>query len=690
MGPFQIKIRINILFAALAFSSAVQLKAQNNSDSLFHILVTGDGSRITKLLTSYPIQLVSVNPLKVIDLADSALRFSSNIKNKDVYTKLLRTKAIALTMISDYDSSRKILDEAMKIREESGLTSESGKFYLNYGHTEALSSHFHKAIEYYQSGMKAAEKENNKEDLAYGYTNLAILNFLINEPEKAMRYNEKALKIVRENNYTYLLGDVYQHYVIMYIGLGDLNTAMKYAEMAAEAYKLTGNKIGLGGIYDNTGLILGFLGKDNESINYFKKSLEIREEISDLKGVASSYINIASALIDLNRVDEGLKYLNDANALIGKYNDQRQLSQSLNKLSVGYEKKGNYIKALEYYKKFKASYDSVFSGESIGRILRVEAQHLNEQKQKEIESLRAMKEKDDQIRLFLILAIIFVGVAAFAAVNAFLFKRKAHQNLGELNRQLLKKTEELELLNEELKSLNQDKDKFFSVIAHDLRSPFFALLGNSELLAHDIDIMTREQISEFSHNTLAMTRNIYSLLENLLAWSTYSTGRIKFNPAVFDAAAQIMQIIEVSRVTASQKSIRIQFNPDGEYRVNSDKEIINLVVRNLVSNSVKFTPAGGKIDLHIFRSSDNTVITVSDTGSGIPEESLLNMFTNKINSTRGTENEKGTGLGLMLCKDMADLIGGKISAENLPGGGARFTFVVPDRVSPGNHKTVSG
>lgn len=226
--------------------------------------------------------------------------------------------------------------------------------------------------------------------------------------------------------------------------------------------------------------------------------------------------------------------------------------------------------------------------------------------------------------------------------------------------------------------LNASKDKFFSIIAHDLKSPFNSIIGFSELLVENVNEKNYSNIDEIATLILNSSSMAMDLLANLLAWSQMETGRMTFKPEKFDASEIFADTVSLFLPTASQKSIQAENRVSPGTIVFADKKMINSVLRNLVSNAIKFTNSGGKIEISSEISADVAIFTVKDNGVGIPKEKIDKLFSISENiSTPGTKQEKGTGLGLMLCKEFIDKNNGKIWAESIEGVGSSFSFSLP-------------
>jgi signal transduction histidine kinase len=231
----------------------------------------------------------------------------------------------------------------------------------------------------------------------------------------------------------------------------------------------------------------------------------------------------------------------------------------------------------------------------------------------------------------------------------------------------------------ELRQLNASKDKFFSIIAHDLKSPFNAIMGFSDILVEQVREKDYEGIDEYAGYILQSSKRAMELLMNLMEWSRSQTGRMDYNPENFEIVEFLGDIIPLFDDIAGQKSISIAREFPPEAIVFADQAMISTVFRNLISNAIKFTQPGGKITLTINPDQSGFLVSVADTGIGIPQKMICKLFRiDQSYSTTGTNNEEGTGLGLILCKEFVEKHGGKIWVESEEGKGSRFSFTIPN------------
>ena len=244
---------------------------------------------------------------------------------------------------------------------------------------------------------------------------------------------------------------------------------------------------------------------------------------------------------------------------------------------------------------------------------------------------------------------------------------------------LQRKAEKTLIKSEErLRELNATKDKFFSIIAHDLKNPFNDLMGFTQLLALNIDKYDKPKIEQFTQIIHQSSKLAYNLLENLLDWSRSQTGTLKYNPEKISINQLVDENINLLESTAKNKNIRIFSELDKEVYAQADKNMIRTVLRNLISNGIKYTNQGGYINIRSFCDNHICEISVADNGIGISAENIDKIF--KIDesfSTIGTEREKGTGLGLILCKEFVEKNGGRLRVKSEPEKGSAFSFTLP-------------
>lgn len=254
-------------------------------------------------------------------------------------------------------------------------------------------------------------------------------------------------------------------------------------------------------------------------------------------------------------------------------------------------------------------------------------------------------------------------------------ERIVAKRTSEINQQ----KEEILAKRDELQIANAEKDKFFKIIAHDLQSPFNSIMGFSEILAEQVNEKNYESIEKYAGIIFKSSERALDLLRNLLEWAQSQSGRMNYDPVNLDLLDLINEIMVLFNDIASQKSITIKKSVPPNAIVFADKAMISTVLRNLISNAIKFTHLGGEIVITVLEIQNHFKVSVSDNGIGVPQENLQKLFRIDENySTSGTNKEKGTGLGLVLCKEFIEKHGGEIWIESDEGKGSTIYFTLPN------------
>lgn len=286
--------------------------------------------------------------------------------------------------------------------------------------------------------------------------------------------------------------------------------------------------------------------------------------------------------------------------------------------------------------------------------------------------------KNDQI-------LIIGGADSAQLMHQNLMMHNLNREIGNLQRQLIKEKRNLEEtlkklneVNKELNDANATKDKFFSIIAHDLKNPFTALLGFTEFLRTNFRTLDVKEAEEMIEMLYSSSNTTYKLLEDLLLWSRSQLGKVTFNPEPVKLQEIWKELSEQLSVQAEDKGIILNFKDTLGIELYCDRNMVKTIIRNLVSNAIKFSYKGSDVDIKVHLNGDMAQITVSDKGVGIEKEKIEKLWVVVAhNSTAGTENESGTGLGLVLCKEFIQTNGGEIRVESEIGKGSDFIFTIP-------------
>ncbi|MBU2465674.1 MAG: HAMP domain-containing histidine kinase, partial [Bacteroidetes bacterium] len=323
---------------------------------------------------------------------------------------------------------------------------------------------------------------------------------------------------------------------------------------------------------------------------------------------------------------------------------------------------------------------SIFNEESDRRIEELKVIYEIKEKDAELEALSEQNQLNQRIiqKQYQVILITIIAVILFLGIIFVL--RRSRLKILEKNKEIRSQKDAIQQKNKNLQELNQTKDKFISIISHDLRGPFNSLIGLLEMFIDDYSTIDDEERLTMLKSMHKSSTNTYNLLVNLLDWSRAQRSKIENNPKIFNCHEVVNQVFELLASRAERKSHELINDLPENTETFSDPNLISSILINLVNNAIKFTPKGGTIRVHYIEEANQCRICVDDNGIGIPKEKQQELF--KIDSdfrNPGTEKETGTGLGLVLVKEFVDLIGGEIMVSSLPEKGSRFCFTIPKK-----------
>lgn len=532
-----------------------------------------------------------------------------------------------------------------------------------------------KAIEQFIEGMKLCE--NDARSTAKLLSNIAMTHTRMRNLNDAIYYYRKALSLNSSIQN-------YEGMAVNYNGLGEIyktnhrpdSALLNYLKAKNLSKKTDFQAIALSNM---AGIYMNYPDSIIKAVDCLRQSWAIFRQLGMYQYEAEFKQGIGIILFKQGKYKPAIAAFETSIELNDKYNRGFKIKTTChNLLSKVYEKTGDYQTALKHMKLYILYADSMAQKEKYDRLSNLEKRYETEKKENQIASLQTKQEltliqlqKNQQLKQLGLTAAVLLLLLVFFVGLKYLDKIKSNKILEGKNRVIEKSEKELRLLN-------ASKNKFFSIIAHDLKNPLHTVLGYSYLLNNDYDRFTEDERRKFANDIYQSTNNIFRLLQNLLEWARSQTGRLNFTPAVIEYQRVLDNSLSVLKSLADQKNIAIKTGNDPELKLFADPLMIETVLRNLINNAIKFTPEGGLIEVSAKEVDGQVLISVSDTGIGIAEEDTPNLF--RIDSKvkrKGTNNEDGSGLGLILCHEFVNKHNGKIWVESSLGKGSEFIFSIP-------------
>lgn len=528
-----------------------------------------------------------------------------------------------------------------------------------------------KALESYLEAAEYLEDSGSIRSKAMNGVNIGIVYLDQTNYDMALIYFYQAFEMFSEIDDTYGLAITNSNIGDVFIREKEFDKALQYHTTSYQCELKLNSSFGIAHELNKIGVIFYRQQKFHQALDTLKKALQIREDFNGESGICESSLNIGKVFNKLNDLSKAEKFCRRTYDLAHKINSDFWIQRSSKELSLIYERKNDFRNALKYHKIYKITTDSMFSASKIKELTEL-AMNYEFQKEKVENKLKHETELLNQkhIRIFYILSLALVLLFIGFILNLYLNKKKA-------NRVLLRNFTIIDQQAKELKIANATKDKFFSIIAHDLRSPFNTLMGFSDLLEKKYEEYPDSQRVEIIKILSKTSKNTFFLLDNLLTWSRSQLGNIVIKKDILNLFELVSNSIVTYQSSALLKNIEIVVEIKHEIEVYVDLATIKIVIGNLVNNAIKFTPLGGKIRINAIEKEKMLEVCIHDTGIGMNKETVAKLFRIEESfTTEGTNKEKGTGLGLILCKEFVNKNGGEIWVESELGIGSCFTFEI--------------
>ena len=594
------------------------------------------------------------------------------ISGNDFQFNLLVKKVARLVKVAtNHDSVVVLINDADRLAKTSNSLHESTYVLILKGQNEYYSSNYEDAIDIYYKALEQAELAKDSTLLARVNLNLGMVYNELEDFDEAIASFQKAIKISQAIKDTSIIAKTYQNIAIGFQNKKDLTKALEYNEKANQLAVLKKDTTMIIDVTNNYGTI-AYEQKDLvKSLEYYEKALNLYQTTNDRKGVAMAYNNIGLVYLDKNDYKKSIDYFKKALALATELNMHDFVGDIYSNLTIYYQQLKDYRNAFYCYDRFNTIYDSLAGEKKNKMIYQIQAKYKLAKSARELEALKLKNQSQldiidsaKSLQIYLV-AITILVVVLMIATFYLLFKEK------NLARELKNKTKELY-------ELNVSKDKFFSIIAHDLKNPFNVLVSYTSILKTDLNLFSKEQLEQIISDLNEASENGYNLLQNLLLWTRSQTNRIHILKSNFNLATIFKDVKALAELNLINKEQTLSMDIDPNLVVFADKDMIAVVIRNLVFNAIKFSPKGSDIYLQAKRTGLIVKIDVIDSGVGISEENVNKLFAiDKNLMTQGTDGETGTGLGLVLCKEFVEKNDGQIWVESKLGEGSVFSFSLP-------------
>jgi signal transduction histidine kinase len=492
--------------------------------------------------------------------------------------------------------------------------------------------------------------------IANSYNGLGTVNYLLENNKEALRYYRMSLGLSGTDSL--LIIRLYNNIANTFNEMDEMDSVFPYYRKTIDYHKSHQNFNYLSRSYANMALSYSKLGNGLEARHSINLALEAAQKGGDPFQIASVYENMGNLSMNIHpRIS--MEMFKRSLSIARSIHSYDMIERCLYNLAYISEHLGNLKKTVDYLSDINTQNDSLRLSQRKSRVLELEAEHTSalrriaEQKQ-EMERSRILAREDARQKILLV-SLVAALITLLVILGAGYLSYRLRMNV------------------------TQTKERFFSMMAHDIRSPFSGILGISDLLVEESENLDRPDMKKKIRTLNRSLNQTYELMENLLQWSQAESGKIAFKPEIQLLHPFVHEVVCLHTAMARQKGIRVENQIQSDLKARFDSNMLQTVIRNLLSNAIKFSPGNGTIFISAEISGQSVIVRVKDQGAGMDQEQADRIFRSKeVISTAGTRYETGTGFGLVLCKTFISRHGGEFWADSSPGQGTSVNFSLPD------------
>lgn len=575
------------------------------------------------------------------------------------------------TIYGNIDTSTLYVEKALKLATDIGYTEGRARALKHLGLIRYYEVRFTNALELFLESLALYQEIDNKEGQCDALNLIAIVYSDQEKSDEAMDIYKQILDIVPKNDFSRLTR-TYNNMGVTMKELGDYEASYTYYRKAFNLVQGRNRLEAESQYSNNIGITLTELQRNDSTLWFLEHGLNLALLTKNKHRISDSYRALGDYYHWQKAYDVALDYYHKAYDLVNQINIIYEISNTAGGLSKAYAAKNKFDEAYKYLSIQKALNDSIEQRKVASYITRIE---MEKAFQKERDDNQALITKTRLTRNIYIIVALAILIILSLVWYGFRQKKKAFSLLESHTYQLANQKEEMQHQAEKLQELNALKDKLFSIISHDLRSPLVSLMSlmklskDRNLSQQEFQELISEMIDNVSYTSI--------MVDNLLSWASSQQKGLTVKPEKFSAYDLIDEQVQNAHLQANRKNIQINNEVSPESLVFADQDLLRVVFRNLLSNAIKFSFENSHIHIRTIEENQLVRIHIQDHGKGIKQQDIQKLFTPSIDSTPGTSNEKGTGLGLLLCKEFVELNNGNISVESTEGEGSTFIVSLP-------------
>ncbi|MBX9888428.1 MAG: tetratricopeptide repeat-containing sensor histidine kinase [Flavobacteriaceae bacterium] len=610
---------------------------------------------------------------------EKAAVLAKKLKSQEQIAKAFLIKGTYYRDNFNYFEAIKSLNKALPYLENTKDSKHLSKLYFYLGQSYFFVYSDDIAFKYYLRALNLYKKDKNEVGMAYCYNGFGTIYTKTN-PKEGLRYLNKSLALFKKNNFN---KGIAISYINMANAITDYDQSIVLYNKSIAVIKEHKDDYSLAVNYNNLGDCYMHAEEYNKAIAYFEKALSISDQMESKPLHGLLYLNIAEVKLKQQLYDDAIKYSNISLDYSKEKGDIEIQAANILALSDIYEQQGNIKKALQYKSEYIETKERGLKYSDQKKIQLFQSLNELDKTQFEVQKLKIQNENSDlklqtknneaYFLIFVTLGLVSIVVILFVQRKA---KNKIYAELKEQTEQISALKDNVQVQNDNLNDLNNTKNKLFKIIAHDLKNPLSSIEAFTDLMLQD-DVDCNEEDKVLFLNLIKESATKASeILNDVLIWALNQEKPVENKKlSIKNLIDEELKLLEIQ---ALQKEISIHNQIDSDLDVVTDKNKVATVIRNLISNAIKYSHAKGAITISATLQDQFIKITVMDQGIGMTKEEMHNLFIVDYKKSKlGTNNEEGTGLGLVLCKDFVQKLGGKMTVSSELNQGSAFSFTLP-------------
>ncbi|MFN3557064.1 MAG: tetratricopeptide repeat protein [Bacteroidales bacterium] len=586
----------------------------------------------------------------------------------DVYFR----KGVFLSAKNQYQQAISWLTKSLEQVKLTGDSAEIAHCLAQLGNNHVYLGQYQEAVEVYNQALDIYQQIQDQTSISMVFNSMGKVYELWRDFDQALIFFHKSLDIslsIQNHNQAAIrmasIGSVHKN-------IGQFDDALHWLYNSLELEKQLQNKVRIAFRMDQLGEVYTLMGNYSKAERYLLEALAIFEELAVLNSQAIALNHLAFNSMKKNNLDEALRYYNRSLEIARNNRFHNMLQKNLLELTDVFSRKGDFASALEHYREYVALRDSAFNENARKQLAEFQVKYETEQKEKELalvtqeKLLSELNLQKARQRQTLMIGMVLILLSTLAGLySRFLIKKRTQQ--------------ELALVNLKLSELNSTKDKLFSIVAHDLKNATVGFSRMAETLTLRFDSLPQENMKQYLSELTHSAHTLRNMLKNLLQWARSQQNSINIKPEDIPLRQVAEDLIQEASPVALRKTLAIENNIGSDLKVCSDLNIVSTIMRNLISNAIKYSFEGGVVTLSAQPNGSGLVIGIEDQGTGMTAEEIRKILESKgnITSSVSPDGEKGTGLGLMLSMELLEKIGGSLQISSQKAKGSCFKITIP-------------